>query len=157
MTHQTPPGSCERIGLLLSLHADGSATASQRAEIDTHLPGCTACRSAPLIDAAVARRLLARADAPAPSWLAGFAQRTARLAVAQAREARTQNRLLWMSAAAAVLVAVTAQIALPGGVLSRAGSNEAATNTATHATTVRDSTRLALIRSHRLHRAGEGK
>ena len=157
MTNETPLGSCERIGLLLSLRADGAATPSQLAEIDAHLPACEACRRAPLVDAAVARRLLARADAPAPSWLAGFAERTARVAIAQAREARAQNRLLFMSAAAAVIVAVTAQFALPGGVISRSRSGDAFNETAAQATTVRDSTRVALLRSHRLQRAGEGK
>lgn len=110
-TNDRPIGDCTRVALLLSLSIDGAATPSQQAEIDAHLPACAACRRAAAGDAAVRRRLLERADAPAPSWLQGFAARTAALAKVEAREARSQNRLLWMSAAAAVLVAVAAQFA----------------------------------------------
>lgn len=150
MTIDEPsPGACERAGLLLSLAADGAATPSQRAEIDAHLPRCEACRRALRTDAAVKARLLERADAPAPAWLPGFAQRTVARAVAQARDARTQNRLLWMSAAAAMLVAVTAQFALPGGALSQRSSNETET--------ARDSARRALVSSYVRARAEEGK
>lgn len=152
MNETNPAGSCERIGLLLSLLADGAETPSQRAEIDAHLPGCAACRRAAAADAAVRRRLAERADAPAPSWLAGFAATTARLAVAQAREARTQNRLLWMSAAAALLVAVTAQFALPTGAPAARNAD-----TAPDTATVRETTRLVVVRPPRLNRTDEGK
>jgi len=148
MNETNPTGRCERIGLLLSLLADGAETPSQRAEIDAHLPGCEPCRRAVAADAAVRRRLEERVNAPAPSWLAGFAGRTVRLAISQAREARTQNRLLWMSAAAALLVAVTAQFALPG-----AGPAAPPRVTAT----IRETTRLAVLRPPRLTRTDEGK
>jgi anti-sigma factor RsiW len=148
MNEKTPAGSCERVGLLLSLLADGAATPSQRAEIDAHLPGCETCRRAAQADAAVRRRLAERADAPAPSWLAGFAGRAARLAISQAREARTQNRLLLMSAAAALLVAVTAHFALPGGAGAAPAPDTAP---------VRETTRLAVLRPPHLTRTDEGK
>src|SRR5437773_2328783 len=99
MTNETPASDCTRTALLLSLLIDGAATPSQKAEIEAHLPGCAACRRGQTVDEAVRRRLLERADAAAPSWLSGFAARTAALARGQAREARSQNRLLWMSAA----------------------------------------------------------
>ena len=160
MNETTPAGTCERIGLLLSLLADGAETPSQRAEIDAHLPGCAACRRAVAADAAVRSRLAERADAPAPSWLAGFAAATARLAVAQAREARTQNRLLWMSAAAALLVAVTAHFALPGAgpaPATNGGTTANAVISNAVINTVRDTTRLAVLRPPRLNRTDEGK
>lgn len=108
------PGSCARSLLLLCLAADAVVTPQQQAELDAHLPHCADCRRAAKADLAVRRRLLERAGAPAPAWLAGFASRTAELALAQLREARSQNRLLWMSAAAALLLAVGAQLALRG-------------------------------------------
>jgi anti-sigma factor RsiW len=145
-----PAGSCERIGLVLSRLADGAETPSQRAEIDAHLPSCETCRRAALADAAVRRRLEERTNAPAPKWLDGFAGRTARLALAQVREARVQNRLLWMSAAAALLVAVTAQFALPGAAPTDAPSPA-------ESATVRETTRLAVLRPPRLTRTDEGK
>lgn len=114
MNDEPPPGSCERIGLLLSLRADDAATPQQFAEIDAHLPGCEACRRAAAADVAVRRRLvqLSTTDAAAaPAWLDGFAERTTVRARALAREVRAQNRLLLTSAAAALLLAVTAQFA----------------------------------------------
>ena len=156
MTAPPPTGSCERIGLLLSLLADGAETPSQRAEIDAHLPACEACRRAAAADAAVRRRLAERADAPAPSWLAGFAGATARLAIAQAREARTQNRLLWMSAAAALLVAVTAQFALPSGATTTRRTTGSDPANAVIAT-ARETTRIAVLRPPRFTRTDEGK
>lgn len=149
MNDEPPPGSCERIGLLLSLSADGAATPSQSAEIDAHLPKCEACRRAPIVDLAVRRRLIERAGAAMPAWLEGFAGRTARLASNEIREARAQNRLLWMSAAAALLLAVTVQFIAP----SRGASSPASQDTAS----VRESTRLALIRPPDLRGAPEGK
>jgi anti-sigma factor RsiW len=149
MNEEPPPGSCERTFLLLSLSADGSATPSQSAEIDAHLPRCETCRRAAAVDLAVRRRLVERADAPAPAWLPGFTGRTVRLAQGEAREARTQNRLLWMSAAAALVVAVTVQFVTP----SRDASSLASQDTAS----VRESTRLALIRPPHLRGAPEGK
>jgi anti-sigma factor RsiW len=149
MTDDTPAGSCERTLLLLSLRADGAATPQHLAEIDAHLPACPACRRAAAADAAVRTRLAERAGAPAPSWLAGFAARTARLAAAQAREARSQNRLLWMSAAAALLVAVAVQTMTPRA----PGESSPANGTAS----LRESTRIALIRSVQMHRDREGK
>lgn len=115
MNQEPPTGSCERCLLLLCLAADGAVTPQQQAELDVHLPRCAECRRAASADQAVRRRLLERAGAPAPAWLAGFASRTAELALSQLREARSQNRLLWMSAAAALLLAVGAQLALRGG------------------------------------------
>jgi hypothetical protein len=131
MTQHEPVGSCGRIALLLSLAADDAATPSQLAEIEAH-SGCDACRRAGLVDAAARRRLVERADAPAPSWLAGFAQRTAARALEEAREARSQNRMLWMSAAAAVLAAIAVQFAVKP-----------------HRTTpdIHETTRLALLRT----------
>jgi anti-sigma factor RsiW len=154
MTHETPAGSgdagrCDRALLLLSLRADGAATPQQTAELDAHLPSCSACRRAASADAAVRMRLLERADAPAPSWLAGFASRTAHLAKSQAREARSQNRLLWMSAAAAVLAAVTVHTAMPRDPSPPARSDDTAS--------VRESTRIAFIRSVLAERDREGK
>jgi anti-sigma factor RsiW len=149
MNDEPPPGSCERIGLLLSLAADDAATPAQRAEIEAHVPKCDACRRAPAVDLAVRRRLLERADAPMPAWLDGFAGRTARIAAGEIREARAQNRLLWMSAAAALLVAVTVQFVTgPSGASSPASQDTAS---------VRESTRLALIRPPHLRGAPEGK
>jgi predicted anti-sigma-YlaC factor YlaD len=147
MNPETGPGSCERALLLLSLRADGAATPSQLAEADAHLSACEACRRAAAADAAVAARLRERAGAPEPAWLQGFAARTSRLALATAREARSQNRLLWMSAAAALLVAATARIVLdvPGPAPSSHDDVASA----------RESARLALIRAPRLHRAAE--
>jgi predicted anti-sigma-YlaC factor YlaD len=146
MNDPTPPvppiGSCERVRLLLSLRADVAATSAQLAEIDAHLPSCAACRRAAAVDASVRDRLTERVEAPAPAWLEGFAARTARAAVVQAREARAQNRLLWMSAAAAVLVAVSAQFAVRSG-----------PSAATESASVRDSTTAALLVRHSL----EGK
>ena len=149
MNEPPPTASCERAGLLLSLRIDASATPSQLSELDAHLPGCHVCRRAAAADAAVRRHAAERVVAPEPSWLAGFAGRTARLALAQAREARAQNRLLWMSAAAALFIAVTAQFVLPGGV----AANRAPADTAS----VRESTQFALIHAQRPDRAGEGK
>ena len=149
MTHETPAGSCERVLLLLSLMADGAATPQQLAEIDAHLPSCAVCRRAAAADAAVRARLAERAGAPAPSWLAGFAARTAQLAAAQAREARSQNRLLWMSAAAALLVAVTVHTMAPGATDEGTPAKDSAS--------LRDSARIALIRSVQMHRDREGK
>jgi anti-sigma factor RsiW len=149
MTHETPAGSCERTLLLLSLSADGAATPQQLAEIDAHLPSCASCRRAAAADAAVRSRLAERANAPAPSWLAGFAARTAQLALAQAREARSQNRLLWMSAAAALLVAVAMQTMGPRAPDEPSPVNDTAS--------LRESTRIALIRSVQMHRDREGK
>ena len=103
-------GSCERARLLISLSDDGATTPSQDAELAAHLPGCAACRRARSADRAVRERLLERTEAQRP-LPADFAHRTAALAVAQGREARSQNRLLWMSAAAAVLLAMGAQLA----------------------------------------------
>lgn len=144
MSTANDPGRCERTLLLLSLRADGAATPQQLAEIDAHLPGCAGCRRAAAADAAVAERLRARAEAPAPSWLAGFAERTAQRARVAAHEARAQNRLLWMSAAAAVVVAATVQVALV--------RSEPAAPGAEGVVTARESARLALIRAPRLHR-----
>lgn len=149
MNDEPPPGSCERIGLLLSLAADGAATPSQSAEIEAHLPQCATCRLAPIVDLAVRRRLAERAGAPMPAWLDGFGGRVARLAAAELREARSQNRLLWMSAAAALLVAVTVQFASA----SRDASSPASADTAS----IRESTRLALIRPPHLRGTSEGK
>jgi anti-sigma factor RsiW len=153
MTEANDTGRCQRIGLLLSLLADGAETPPQRAEVDVHLPRCEACRRAAAADAAVRRRLEERVNAPSPSWLDGFAARTVRLAISQAREARTQNRLLWMSAAAALLVAVTAQFALPPG----APAPRSAVNADTAVAGVRETTRLAVLRPPRLTRNDEGK
>jgi putative zinc finger protein len=105
------PGPCRRARLLLSFLADAAATPSQEAELAEHLPTCAACRRSRAVDGAVRARLLERADAPAPAWLEGFGERTAARAAVQLRETRTQNRLLWTSAAAAVLVALAAEIA----------------------------------------------
>lgn len=154
MTHETPAGSCaagrcDRILLLLSLMADGAATPQQLAEIGAHLPGCADCRRAAAADAAVRSRLAERADAPAPPWLSGFAARTAQLALTQAREARSQNRLLWMSAAAALLVAVAVQTMAPGAPDGPSPVDDTAS--------LRESTRIALIRSVQMHRDREGK
>jgi hypothetical protein len=85
----------------------------------------------------------------APPWLDGFAARTAARAVALAREARSQNRLLLMSAAAAVLIAATSQIALPGRGAEPAPSDETAA--------VREAVRSAVMRPPRLVRTDEGK
>src|SRR5262245_23075807 len=150
MKNETPAGSCERTLLLLSLLADGAETPQQRAEVEAHLPSCPACRRASAADAAVRARLLERADAPAPSWLAGFAARAANLAAVQAREARSQNRLLWMSAAAALLAAVAVHTMLPAAPDDR---NPPGNDTAS----LRQSTRIALIRSVQMHRDREGK
>jgi predicted anti-sigma-YlaC factor YlaD len=152
MNHQPPPGNCERIGLLLSLRADDAATPQQLAEIDAHLPGCAACRRAAAVDVAVRGRIVeltTAAPGPAPAWLDGFAARTTSKAVALAREARSQNRLLLMSAAAAVLVALTAQFAWPGRDAVPAPSGETAA--------LREAARSAVMRPPRLVRNDEGK
>lgn len=149
MTEETPVGSCERTLLLLSLVADGAATPQQLDEVKAHLPSCPACRRAAAADAAVRVRLAERAGAPAPSWLGGFAARTAQLAAVQAREARSQNRLLWMSAAAALLAAVTVQTFTSHG----DGTPASAPDTPS----TRETTQIALIRSVQLERVREGK
>ena len=152
MTNETPRGSCERIGLLLSLRVDGAATPQQLAEIDAHLPGCDACRRAAAADVAVRRRiteLTAATSEPAPPWLDGFAARTASRAVALAREARSQNRLLLMSAAAAVLIAVTSQFALPG--------RDAVPASSGYTAALREAGRSAVMRPPRLVHNDEGK
>jgi anti-sigma factor RsiW len=149
MTNETPPGSCERIGLLLSLRVDDAATPSQLDEIRAHLPLCETCRRAAAVDVAVRARFVERTSAPAPAWLEGFAARTASRAATLAREARSQNRLLWMSAAAAALVAVTAQFAWPGRGAPAAASDESAA--------VREAARTAVMRPPRLLRIDEGK
>ena len=149
MTQHEPAGSCERSLLLLSLFADGAATPQQAAELEAHLPSCEPCRRAAAADVAVRRRLAERAGAPAPSWLAGFAARTVQLAAAQAREARSQNRLLWMSAAAALVVAVTVQTMTFGApAVAPEGDGIAS---------VRETTRIAFIRSVLDQRDREGK
>jgi predicted anti-sigma-YlaC factor YlaD len=145
MTQEPGPGRCDRVLLLLSIDADGAATPQQVAEIQAHLPGCAACRRARAADAAVRARLLERTRAVAPAWAEGFAERTAGLAIAQAREARAQNRLLWLSAAAALAVAAVTPAAL--------ARREAALDDGT--ATARDSTRLALVAPMR-PRAPEG-
>ncbi len=154
MTEHEPAGSCaagrcDRILLLLSLCADGAETPQQLAEIKAHLPSCAACRRAAAADAAVRARLAERADAPAPSWLAGFAARTVQLAAAQAREARSQNRLLWMSAAAALLVAVAVQTMTISAPDAPSRDNDSAS--------LRESARVPLIRAAQLNRVREGK
>jgi anti-sigma factor RsiW len=149
MTEHEPTGSCERTLLLLSLSADGAATPQQLAELEAHVPSCAACRRAAAADVAVRERLAERVGAPAPSWLAGFAARTVQLAAAQAREARSQNRLLWMSAAAALVVAVTVQTMTYGGPVSPPAGNGTAS--------LRETTRIALIRSVQDLRDREGK
>src|SRR5512134_3661337 len=105
MNQDRPIGSCGRARLLLSLEADGAATPAQRAELEAHLPRCEDCRGAAAADRAVRARIAARAGLGTPAWSAGFAERTARIAVRERREARLQNRLLWACAAAAVVVA----------------------------------------------------
>jgi len=147
MTNETPDGRCERIGLLLSLRADDAATPQQIAEIDAHLPGCESCRRGAAVDAAVRARLVERVSPAPPAWLDGFAARTAEKAVVVRREARAQNRLLWMSAAAAALVAVTAQFAWRGE-----GASPAA-----ETASVREAARSAVMRPPRLVLVNEGK
>jgi anti-sigma factor RsiW len=153
VANEPPSGSCGRIGLLLSLSADDAATPQQLAEIDAHLPRCEACRRAAAADLAVRRRfveLTGASSGPAPPWLDGFAARTASRAVALAREARSQNRLLMMSAAAALLVAVTAQFAWPDrGAAPSAPPGEAAVP--------REAARSAVMRPPLLDRIQEGK
>ncbi len=151
MSEEPPVGTCARTALLLSLRADGAATPSQLAEIDAHLPGCDACRRCAAVDVAVHGRLAelaADADVATFPWLDGFARRTASRAVFLAREARAQNRLLWMSAAAAALVAATAQFVDPGRSASPAPNVESAS--------IREAARSAVMRLPRLS-AYEGK
>jgi predicted anti-sigma-YlaC factor YlaD len=152
MTNKTPIGDCGRIGLLLSLRADGAATPQQLSEIDAHLPRCEACRRAAAADVAVRARILelsAASTGPAPAWLEGFAARTTAKAVSLAREARSQNRLLLLSAAAAALIAVTSQFAWPG----RTAAPESLDETAA----LREAARSAVMRPPRLLRNDEGK
>jgi len=156
MNEDTPDGACERTRLLLSLEADGAATPQHRAEIEAHLPRCAACRAAREADLAVRARLAERVGATPPSWLEGFARRTADLAIAQAREARVQNRILLMSAAAAALLAVTVQF-VAGDAGLPAPANAPVTATAPVITILRDSTRVALLRAKRSHATDEGK
>ena len=104
-----PPGGsdtyCERVRLLLSLHVDGEATPTQRSEIEEHLPGCPPCQAAQRVDLAV-RQHMEAVGASLPA--AALAEQVVRGALALQREARSVNRFLMASAAAAVLVALGA-------------------------------------------------
>jgi hypothetical protein len=145
-TPNRPLGSCERARLLLSLSRDGAATPQHVDEIAAHVPHCDACRRAAAADEAVGARLRERAAAPAPAWLGGFAARTVARAALEAREARSQNRLLAVATAAAVLVALSVNLLTPPAGRD-AGQSVASTRD--------EATRLACFR--RLLASHEGK
>jgi len=120
-TGERPPAEyCERIRLLLSLQIDGEATPAQVREVAEHVPDCADCRAARAVDQAVRAHMEAALATIPPGQIAS-------LVLHQAARARSAGRFAMASAAAAVLIAVTAGLlfGLPGHPAAHAYDSEA--------------------------------
>jgi anti-sigma factor RsiW len=120
MNHRTPSdesGSyCDRVRLLLSMTVDGEATPDQRSEAEAHAKLCGDCRSARAADLAV-RTHFDVALAALPGGV--LVSTVGRLVALDIRATRSVNRFLMVSAAAAVLVALTVGMLSAGSPRSR--------------------------------------